>query len=89
MFVKDKSASEIGTSRASMNRTGKYNAAKGVQTNYNGYKDFHSRELEAHICVSFMEMCGMSKVDGNNILRVPYFSRGLYLYNYYIILSCH
>ena len=47
MFVKDKSASEIGTSRASMNRTGKYDAAKGVQTNYNGYKDFHSRELEA------------------------------------------
>ena len=35
MFVKDKSASEIGTSRASMNRTGKFNAAKGVQTNYN------------------------------------------------------
>lgn len=87
MFVKDKSASEIGTSRASMNRTGKFNAAKGVQTNYNEYKDFHSREVEAHICVSFMEMCGMSQVDGNNILRVPYFSCGLYLYNYYTILT--
>ena len=69
MFVEDKSAGEIGTSRASMNRTGKFNAAKGVQTNYNEYKDFHSREVEAHIWVSFMEMCGMSKEDGNDIFE--------------------
>ena len=79
MFVKDKSASEIGTSRASMNQTGKFNAAKGVQTNYNEYKDFHLREVEAHIRVSFMEMCGMSKVDGKNIFEVTYITFGLYL----------
>ena len=65
MFVKAESAAELGTSRASMNRTGKFNAAKGVHTHYNEYKDFHSREVEAHICASFMEMCGMSKLDGN------------------------
>lgn len=65
MFVKAESAGEVGTSRASMNRTGKFNAAKGVQSNYNEYKDFHSREVEGHICASFMEMCGMSKVEGS------------------------
>ena len=54
MFVKNASAAELGTSRASMNRTGKFNAAKGVKTHYNEYKDFHSREVEAHICASFM-----------------------------------
>lgn len=48
-----------------MNRTGKFNAAKGVQTHYNEYKDSHSREIEAHICASFMVMCAMSKLDGN------------------------
>lgn len=65
MFVKPESAAELGTSRASMNRTGKFNAAKGVHSHYNEYKDFHSREIEAHICASFMEMCGMSKLDGD------------------------
>lgn len=65
MFVKAESAAEIGTSRASMNRTGKFNAAKGVQTHYNEYKDSHSRQIEAHICASFMVMCRMSKLDGN------------------------
>lgn len=79
MFVKDKSASDIGTSRASTNRTEKFNAAKGVQTNYNEYKDFHSREVEAHICVSFTEMSGMSKVDGKNIFEVTYITFGLCL----------
>ena len=64
MFVKDESAKELGTSRASMNRTGMTNASKGVHNHYNEYKDFHSREVEAHICASFMEMCGMSKIDG-------------------------
>ena len=32
MFVDHSSAAEIGTSRASINRTGKTNAAKGVDT---------------------------------------------------------
>jgi hypothetical protein len=46
MFVNDASATEVGTSRASMNRTMKTNAAKGVQNNYNEYKEFHQREVE-------------------------------------------
>ena len=52
LFVKD-SYREIGTSKASMNRTGKTNAARGggggVHNNYNEYKDFSDRETEAHI----------------------------------------
>ena len=47
-----------------MNRTGKYNTAKGVENHYNEYKDFHDREIEAHICASFMEMSGMKSLDG-------------------------
>lgn len=65
MCVKADSAGEVGTSRASMNRTGKFNGAKGVQSNDNEYKDFYSREEEGHICASFMEVCGMSKVGGS------------------------
>ena len=60
----DTSAREIGTSRASMNRTGKTRAAQGVQKRYNEYKDFHQREVEGHICASFMEMLNMKKMDG-------------------------
>ena len=40
MFVKAESAGEVGTSRESMNLTVKFNAAKGIQSNYNEYKDF-------------------------------------------------
>lgn len=65
MFVNNKSAAEVGTSRASMNHCGKtINAAKGVQNHYNEYKDFHAIEMEAHICASFMDMCGMTSVNG-------------------------
>ena len=63
-FVKNSSSAEIGTSRASMNRTGKTTAAKGVHNNYNEYKEFHEREIEPHICASFMQMVGMKKFDG-------------------------
>jgi hypothetical protein len=55
--VSETSAKEIGTSRASMNRTGK---TQGVKKHYNKYKDFLQREIEAHICVSFMEMLDMN-----------------------------
>lgn len=65
LFVKPQSAGEIGTSRASINRTGKTNASKGCHTNYNDYKEFHEREVEAHICAAFMNMSSMSKIDGN------------------------
>ena len=58
------SYSEIGTSKASMNRRGKTNAARGVHNNYNEYKDFSDRATEAHICAAFMEMSGMATVDG-------------------------
>lgn len=58
MFVDHSSSAEIGTSRASINRTGKTNAAKGVENHYNEYSEFHAREIEAHICASFMEMVG-------------------------------
>ena len=66
MFVKDASAREVGTSRASMNRTMKTNAAKGVQNNYNEYKEFHQREVEGHVCAAFMELNGMTSMDGND-----------------------
>lgn len=66
MFVKHESAAEIGTTRASINRTGKTNAAKGVDNHYNEYSEFHARETEAHICASFMEMTGMHNITGTN-----------------------
>lgn len=77
MFVKDGSAAEIGTSRASMNRTGKSNASKGVHTHYNEYKDFLAREIEAHICASFMHMCNMPEMDCKSINHI------LVYYTYY------
>ena len=64
MFVDHSSASEIGTTRASINRSGKTNAAKGVENHYNEYSEFHARETEAHIYASFMEMTGMRTVTG-------------------------
>ena len=67
MFVDHSSAAEVGTTRASINRTGKTNAAKGVENHYNEYSEFHAREIEAHICASFMEMTGMVIIIMNNI----------------------
>ncbi|XP_028409246.1 uncharacterized protein LOC114531831 [Dendronephthya gigantea] len=63
LFVDHSSAGEIGTSMASINRTGKTNAAKGVENHYNEYSEFHSRETEAHILASFMEHMGMKNLD--------------------------
>ena len=68
MFVKHSSSAEVGTSRSSMNRTGKTNAAKDVHNHYNEYKEFHQCEVEAHICASFMQMLGMKKVDGMQLV---------------------
>lgn len=62
-FVKHSSAGEIGTTRASMNRTGKTNASKGIEKKYNEYREFHEREIEAHICAAFMEMADMATLD--------------------------
>ena len=47
-----------------MNRTGKSRAAQGVNSHYNEYKDFDQKEVEAHICASFMEMLDMTMLDG-------------------------
>ena len=66
MFVNHSSAAEIGTTRASINRTGKTNAAKEVENHYNEYSEFHAREVEAHICASFMEMTEMEKISGKS-----------------------
>lgn len=67
MFVNHSSAAEIGTTRASINRTGKTNAAKGVENDYNEYSEFHARETEAHICVSFIEMTRMQTIRGKKL----------------------
>ena len=47
-----------------MNRIFKTNAAKGVNNHYDKYKEFDAREVEAHVCASFMEMSGMTTFDG-------------------------
>lgn len=60
MFVNHSSAAEVGTSRASINRTGTTNATKGVKNHFNEYSEFHKREIEAHLCASFLEMMGMN-----------------------------
>ena len=64
MFFKEDSASEIGTSCASMNRTGKTNAKGGPRKDYNAYRDFHEQALEGHIVAAFMEYAGMKSVEG-------------------------
>lgn len=65
MFVDHSSAGELGTSMASINRTGKSNAAKGVENHYNEYSEFHLRETEGHVIASFMEMMGMNNMEGS------------------------
>lgn len=64
MFVNHASAGEIGTTSTSINRTGKTNAAKGVESHFNEYSEIHTRETEAHILASFMEMTDMKNTDG-------------------------
>ena len=64
MFVDHSSAAEVGTTYASINRTGKTNAAKGVESHYNEYSEFHMREIEGHILASFMELFGMKDTSG-------------------------
>lgn len=58
VFLKDESTAEVGTTSASINRTGKTNAKKGAD-DYNSYKKFHEREIEGHVVASFMVHCGM------------------------------
>ena len=49
-----------------MNRTGKTTASKGIDKTYNEYKEFHEREVEAHICAAFMQALGF---HGNDRFR--------------------
>ena len=72
IFVNHSSAGEVGTSSASINRTGKTNAAKGAETHFNEYSEFHARETEAHILASFMEMTGMKDTGGMYIFYIEY-----------------
>ena len=58
------SAGDVGSTCASMNRTGKSYAKKGPKVGYNAYKDFHHRETEAHIIASFLKFAGMSSIEG-------------------------
>lgn len=67
MFLNKESAPDVGSSCASMNRTGKTNAKKGPKNDYNGYKDFYDREIDAHIIASFMKFAGMKSINGKNI----------------------
>ena len=69
MFYNSGSGPELGTTKASMNRTRKTNASGGPKTKYNEYTDFHQCEVEGHICVAFLEMSGMAKANGMHNLQ--------------------
>ena len=66
LFFKDSSAAEIGTTCASMNRTGKSNAKKGPDEDYNAFRDFTDRESEAHIITRWMTFVGMTDMEGKD-----------------------
>lgn len=61
IFVDYSSVGKLGTTIASINCTGKSNAAKGIENHYNKYRKFHLRETEAHVVAPFMEMMDMKK----------------------------
>jgi hypothetical protein len=63
LFFKEGSAGEIGTSCASMNRTGKSNAKKGPDEDYNAYSDFIQHESEAHIIAKWIAFAGMKDME--------------------------
>ncbi|KXJ11322.1 hypothetical protein AC249_AIPGENE23166 [Exaiptasia diaphana] len=71
LFVNHDSLNEIGTSMASMYRTGKKNASKDVHNHYNEYSEFHTREIEGHICAAFMEKMGVTKMDDKPNIDLP------------------
>ncbi len=70
MFLNNESAQDVGSSCASMNRTGKTNAKKGPKTDYNAYTDFHDREIDAHIVASFMKFARMKSISGKLLINV-------------------
>lgn len=66
LFVKAESSGDIGTSVASINRTGKVTAKKGPYDEYNAFKEFFDRETEARIIAAWMEFAGMQELNGKN-----------------------
>ena len=64
LLVKESSAAELGTTCASMNRTGKSNTKKGPEKDYNAFRDFTDRETEAHIIARWMKFVGMTSMEG-------------------------
>ena len=67
IYFKDDSMAQIGTTCASMNRTGKTNAKKGPDVDYNAFKDFFDRETEAHIISWWMDFVGMETTESKLI----------------------
>lgn len=65
--MKEGSAAEVGTSHASMNRSGKSNAKKDPDKDYNTYKEFFDRESEAHVITRWMHFAGMTSFEGESI----------------------
>lgn len=66
LFVKGESSGEIGTTVASMNRTGKFTAKKDPYDEYNAFKEFFDRETEAHIIAAWLQgfrKCQVINVD--------------------------
>ena len=47
-----------------MNRTGSSNAKKGPSVDYNAFKDFFGAETTAHVLAAWMNLTGMSTIDG-------------------------
>lgn len=78
MFVDHSSAGELGTSMASINCTGKSNAAKGVENHYNEYSEFNLRETEWHVVASFMEMMGMKNMEGSIYYTLFFFLKDVW-----------
>lgn len=74
MFFKKESAADIGSTCASMNRSGKTNAKQGPMVDFNAYKDFHDREFEAHVLASFMTFVGMETMEGKIVYSL-FFSK--------------
>lgn len=51
-----------------MNRTSKTNAKKGPHDEYNAFRDFHDREIEAHILASFVTHIKPTSLKGQFVL---------------------
>ena len=78
----NESAPEVGTSCASMNRTGKTNAKKGPKEDYNAFKEFQDREIEGHVLASFMNYSGMSSMEGKSCKQNKICSTKKYVHKY-------